>query len=234
MTDPIAMLFDLDGTLIHSSGDIAAAINEMLSTLGFQSASLEEVESWIGHGLDPLIHRSITRDHDGQVDEELLGRALDIFRPAYLATNFENTVLADGARRVLDVFCATGFPCAIVTNKPRTPTIGILEKFNLMDRFQTVMCGDTLDVRKPDPAPLRHALDACGSTKGWMIGDSDVDSAASAAAGLPFIGIHGGYGRDNDPAEFPCAPELMLESLSELLDENECPLEMLCHPPGLS
>lgn len=234
MTDSIAMLFDLDGTLIHSSGDIAAAINRMLEELGFPSAKLDEVESWIGHGLDPLIHRSITRDHDGQVDEDLLLRALDIFRPAYLATNFENTVLAKGAKRVLDALSAADFSCAIVTNKPQTPTIAILEKFDLMDRFQTVICGDSLAVRKPDPAPLQHALLACGATTGWMIGDSDVDSAASGAAGLPFIGIYGGYGRDNDPADFPCTPKLMLESLTELLDENECPLEMLSHPPALS
>lgn len=234
MTDPIAMLFDLDGTLIHSSADIATAVNRMLEALELPPADLAEVESWIGHGVEPLIHRSITRDHDGKVDDDLLEHALKIFRPAYLSTDFEKTQLAVGAERVLEALHSAGFPCAIVTNKPQVPTLGILDKFDLTERFQTVICGDTLPTCKPDPAPLEHALAACGAVRGWMIGDSDADSAASGAAGLPFIGIHGGYGRDTDPGKFPCSPVLMLESLLELLDENERPLEMLSRPPALS
>ena len=234
MTDSIAMLFDLDGTLIHSSADIATAVNRMLEALDRPRVDLEEVESWIGHGVEPLIHRSITRDHHGAVDDDLLERALQIFRPAYLATDFENTRLAVGAECVLDALRAAGFPCAIVTNKPGIPTNRILEKFDLADRFQTVICGDSLPSRKPDPAPLEHALAVCGASSGWMIGDSDADSAASGAAGLPFIGIHGGYGQDTDAGKFPCSPILMLESLMELLDENQRPLEMLSHPPALS
>lgn len=234
MTEPVAMLFDLDGTLIHSSADLAHAVNVMRAAYGLPEVDLEAVESWIGHGVEPLIHRSLTGDHDGRVDEARLREALAVFRPAYLATGFARTELARGAVRAIEALDSAGHPCAVVTNKPTAPTLAILEKFGLSDRFRAVVCGDTLPVRKPDPAPLIHALELCGTNLGWMVGDSDADAAASDAAGLPFIAIRGGYGRDADPAGFPRTPALLLDSPAELIDEGNRPLEMLRHPPALS
>ena len=232
MTERVAMLFDLDGTLIHSSGDLTDAINRMLEQLGLPSARRSEVESWIGHGVEPLIHRSITKEHDGRVEDDLLQRGLALFRPAYLATDFARTVLAEGMVAVVEALRSAGYPCALVTNKPTAPTLRILDKFELGGLFQTVICGDTLSRMKPDPDQLIRALELCGTNRGWMVGDSDADSAASLAAGLPFIAVRGGYGRDADPADFPSSPILTLDSLLDLLDENNCPIELLRSPPA--
>ena len=67
---PVALLFDLDGTLIHSSEDLADAANRMLEQLGLPLVDLPSVESWIGHGVMRLVNRCITREQDGEADPE--------------------------------------------------------------------------------------------------------------------------------------------------------------------
>jgi phosphoglycolate phosphatase len=234
MSEQIAMLFDLDGTLVHSSPDLAKAANRMLTRLGLPGASESKVESWIGHGVTQLVHRCLTGEHDGRADEHLVEHALEIFRSEYLGTGFDGTRLLDGGIEVLDALIASGFPCALVTNKPLVPTLAVLEKFDLMSRFESVVCGNTLRVSKPAAAPLHHALGVCETSRGWMVGDSETDSAASAAAGLPFIALRGGYGREADPDAFPLRPALLLDALGDLLDENGLPIEMLSRPEDFS
>ena len=227
MNPPVALLFDLDGTLIHSSEDLADAANRMLEQLGLPLVDLPSVESWIGHGVMRLVNRCITREQDGVADPELSDRGFQLFREAYLETDFAKTRVSEGAHEVLDILREAGFPCALVTNKPTIPTLRVLQRFGFDDRFEAVVCGDTLEVRKPDPKPLAYALECCRASTGWMIGDSETDSAASAAARLPFIGIAGGYGSDTDPDTFPLKPSIMLQRLGDLLDENERLIEML-------
>ena len=230
----VALLFDLDGTLIHSSEDLADAANHMLAELGLPPVDLDSVESWIGHGVTRLVHRCITRDLEGAADPELADRGLEIFRRAYIETGFAKTRISDGALEALDRLRNGGFPCALVTNKTTVPTMRVLERFGFGDRFEAVVCGDTLEVRKPDSGPLLHALEGCGATQGWMIGDSETDSASSAAAGLPFICISGGYGSDPDPSTFPLKPTLVIDRLHDLLDDEGRPLEMLRDPRAFS
>lgn len=234
MTPRIALLFDLDGTLIHSSADLAVAANRMLSSLDLPEVRLQQVEQWIGHGVERLVHRCITGSEDGEAEEELARHGLEIFRAEYLRTEFERTRLADGAIEVLDSLRNAGYPCALVTNKTKIPTLAILEKFHLAHRFESVVCGDTLDTCKPDAAPLKHALLGCGTDSGWMVGDSGTDATASGAAGLPFIAIRGGYGPDGDPESFSIRPALVLESLRGLLDLGGAPREILARPSAFS
>ena len=232
--ESVAILFDLDGTLVHSSPDLAVAANRMLSRLDLPLVQEEAVESWIGDGVRQLVHRCITGKHDGRAEADLVDTALEIFRSEYLDTGFRKTRLLEGSLKVLDALAAEGFPCALVTNKPLVPTLGVLEKFDLTRRFESIVCGNTLRVAKPAPDPLFHALRTCRTRTGWMVGDSTTDSAASLAAGLPFIAVRGGYGPESDPDRFPHRPTLLLERLEELLDSHGRPIEMLAHPPALS
>ena len=234
MTTSVAMLFDLDGTLIHSAEDIAMAANRMLVKVGRPEVRLEQVEQWIGHGVERLVHRCLTGLQDGEADAAAAKAAIEVFRGEYLQTGFTRTRIADGAFEVLDALANAGFPCAIVTNKPHIPTWAILEKYQFTDRFEAVVCGDTLELSKPSAAPLEHALLACAADSGWMVGDSETDAAASGAAGLPFIAIRGGYGQESNPEHFSTRPALVIESLRDLLDPGGSPLEMLARPSAFS
>ena len=106
-----AILFDLDGTLIDSSADLAAAANRMLDHLGRPSVTLEQVEGWIGHGVVQLVQRCLTRSFDGTVEPDLADTALKHFRQAYLETRFTDTRVLPGARELLAALSANGSRC---------------------------------------------------------------------------------------------------------------------------
>lgn len=222
-----AILFDLDGTLIDSSLDLAAAANRMLDSLGRPSVTLEQVEGWIGHGVTQLVRRCLTRSFDGTVEPEVAEAALGLFRKAYLETRFRETRVLPGARELLTALTSEGFPIGLVTNKDRSPTAAVLKAIELEDAFDIVVCGDSLAVRKPDPEPLRHALESLDASYGWMIGDSETDARSSHLAGLPFIMIEGGYGITVDAMQLPGPPALVVQNPGGLLDPSGQPLEML-------
>ena len=233
-TDSVAMLFDLDGTLISSSRDLAVAANRMLDGLDLPRVPDQSVEGWIGDGVRQLVRRCITGGPDAQAPECMVDRGLEIFRREYLDGGFRNTELLPGCVPVLEAFGIAGFPCALVTNKPLVPTLAILEKFRLMEHFTSIVCGNTLSVAKPNPEPLLHALRGCEASSGWMVGDSVTDSSASVAAGLPFIAVRGGYGPESDPERFPHIPNMLLDGLEDLLEPDGRPLEILSRPPVVS
>lgn len=229
-----AILFDLDGTLIDSSPDLATAANRMLESLGRPRVSLEQVESWIGHGVTQLVRRCLTRSFDGSVDPEVAKDALGLFRTAYLETDFKDTRVLPGARDLLAALSSKGFPIGLVTNKDRIPTAAVLKAIELEGAFDVVVCGDSLPVRKPDPQPLCHALECLEASCGWMIGDSETDARSSHLAGLPFIMIEGGYGITVDAAKLPGPPALVVQTPGGLLDSGGQPLEMLGRPRAFS
>lgn len=230
MNTPVAVLFDLDGTLIDSSGDLAVAANVMLEAIGRPAVTRTQVEGWIGHGLEPLIHRCLTQDMHKRVDAPVLKQATEVFRSAYLETGFQQTECLQDTRKLLEALMANGYVLGLVTNKDTAPTQAVLSHLQLGAFFQAVVCGDTLPVKKPDPAPILHALTLCEASFGWMVGDSETDAAASAAAGIGFIGIRGGYGVGPAPEQFSGPPIRVIESFRELLDEEGNPVEMLSHP----
>ena len=230
----IAILFDLDGTLIDSSADLACAANGMLSRLNLPSVTDGEVEGWIGHGVTQLVHRCLTRSFDQAAEPVLAETGLAFFREAYLETGFTSTRLLPGARELLQALRLAGYRIGLVTNKDHIPTAAVLKALQLDQAFDLVVCGDTLEVRKPDPAPLRHALASLGASRGWMVGDSETDARSSLAAGLPFMVVKGGYGLPIERHQLSGPPALILESLSELLDDQGNPDEILGRPEAFS
>jgi phosphoglycolate phosphatase len=229
-----AILFDLDGTLIDSSVDLTTAANRMLDQLDHPLVTLEQVESWIGHGVVQLVRRCLTRSFDSTVEPELAHIALGLFRQAYLETMFADTQVLPGARELLAALRSDGYPIGLVTNKDEAPTAAVLRSLDLEAALDVVICGDTLPVRKPDPRPLHHALESLGATQGWMVGDSETDARSSLLARLPFIMVEGGYGVASDGHQLPGPPALVLDSLSMLLDSGGRPLEMLGRPRAFS
>jgi len=189
---PVPVAFDLDGTLIDSAPDLHAAACRMLAEAGLPAIRAEQTRAFIGNGVPKLVERVM-----GAV-----GLAPDSARHAHLTERFlhhyeaapaDKTRLYPGVRAALERLSAAGHPLAICTNKPERPARRILAAFGLSDHFAAVVGGDTLDVKKPDPAPLHHALAGSGRTAALYVGDSETDAETSRAAGIPFLLFTEGY-----------------------------------------
>jgi phosphoglycolate phosphatase len=191
LAEPVALIFDLDGTLIDSAPEIHAAANRALAIERLPPLTFAQVKSFIGNGVGVLLARCLAAH--GLPDS---GAQLDRLKSAFIAdyeTQFSLTTLYPGVTEMLETFAKAGLPMAICTNKPYGPTCAVLTHFKLMHHFPVIVGGDTLPVRKPDPAPLLSALDALKAPKAVFVGDSEVDAETAHAAPLPFALFTGGY-----------------------------------------
>ena len=185
----IRIVFDLDGTLVNSAPDIRAAANAALAGTGADPLSLSETVDFIGHGTAHFVDRMIAaRDLPTSETRAVLDR----FHAAY-DTATDQSVLYPSVERALDTLAARGHRIGLCTNKPMTLTRAVLAQFGLGDRFATVIAGDSLPRRKPDPAPLLAALDALGGGGAVYVGDSEVDAETADRAGVPFVLFTEGY-----------------------------------------
>lgn len=211
LADPIALIFDLDGTLIDSAPEIHAAANRALATEGLPALTFAQIRSFIGNGVGVLLARCL---HAHALPDH--GPLLDRLRSAFTAdyeTQFSLTTLYPGVAEMLDTFARAGHPMAICTNKPEAPTRAVLTHFNLIQHFAVIIGGDTLPTRKPDPAPLRAARQALNAPRALFIGDSEVDAETAHATPLPFALFTGGY-RTTSVADL--APRLTFDHHADL------------------
>ncbi len=190
-----AILCDLDGTLLDTVRDIAAAVNATLHELGRAPIAEDVVMHYVGQGVDVLLHRALSGDRDGRVDADLLLRARAAFNPAYAAFNGRHARVYPGVVDGLERFAALGLRLACVTNKPQHAAEAILVQFDLARHFACVIGGDKLSQRKPAPEPLWHAANLLGVSAAacLMLGDSANDALAARAAGMPVVLVDYGY-----------------------------------------
>lgn len=201
-----AILCDLDGTLLDTVEDIAAAVNAMLQALSRAPIGEDAIAHYVGQGVDVLLHRTLSGDRDGRVDAELLSRARAAFDPAYAAFNGQHARLYPGVVEGLDRFAALGIRLACVTNKPQGAGEAILDQFDLARHFNCVIGGDALPQRKPSPEPLWYAANLLGvpSHACLMLGDSANDALAARAAGMPVVLVDYGYTEGLPVGEIDC------------------------------
>lgn len=179
---PAAVIWDLDGTLVDSAPDLAAALNALLREQGHAQVAAEQVRGMIGDGVAKLIERGFAaagvRLGTAQLDE-LLPRFLLI----YAAGATDRTRLYAGARQVLQHFADSGARQGVCTNKPEGLSQQILDALSVGRYFGAVVGGDTTAAKKPQPLPLRTCLAELGVTArdSVLIGDSAVDVAAARA-----------------------------------------------------
>ena len=194
-----AVLFDLDGTLVETRQDIATGVNGMLAERGVDPLAVEQVGQHVGRGARVLVTRCLAeRGVTLRTDEEI-SAAYESFHRAYSAH------LLDTTRPYPDVevMCArlerAGTAMAIVSNKPEDLSRRVLEGVGLAHFFPVVLGGDSLPVRKPDPAPLFRALSLLGiEGAALMVGDSEIDIQAARAAGMPVAAVAWGFGSQED------------------------------------
>lgn len=194
---PTALLFDLDGTLVHSVPDLCAALNTLLTEDARRSLSEEEVTRMVGNGVRKLVERGYTATGGLPDGAEALDALVDRFMAVYDTAPAALSHPYDGVPGALERLRAAGHRLAVCTNKPVSAARHMLDALDLSHYFDAVIGGGSTPELKPHPAPVFAALDALGVTPAdaLFIGDSPNDTEAARAAGLPVICVTFGYRR---------------------------------------
>ena len=186
-----AVLFDLDGTLLDSAPDLVGALNWVRQGEGLEPLDVQLVSRFVTRGAAGLLKGGMP-DTDETQFEFWKSRLLE----RYAAYSFERSVLYPGVTDLLDYLDENGIPWGIVTNKSESLTFPIVKAAGWGDRTNCVVCGDTLDRGKPDPAPVKLACDILKTPyeQTLFAGDDVRDLQAGRAAGTMTAAIHYGYG----------------------------------------
>lgn len=184
-----AIVFDLDGTLIHSAPDLHVALNRVLEGEGVPPVDMSDTMRFIGHGIPSLVRQA---QEFRQLDPARLPVMVEAMFAHYLASPSALTRPYPGVIEALTYLRDQGYALGICTNKALEPTLEILRNLDLAQYFPTVIGGDSLPQKKPDPAPLLATFAALGTPLAY-VGDSEVDAETAVAAGIPFALYTDGY-----------------------------------------
>jgi phosphoglycolate phosphatase len=205
-----SVTIDLDGTLLDTVPDLAAAANAMLRELGRPELPIETIAAFIGRGIPKLVARCLP-----DLDEAAVDQAQVIFRRHYAIENGRRSALFPGVLEGLQALRAAGLPLAVITNKAAAFTEPLLVATQLAPWFRFAVSGDTLAHKKPHPAQLLHACERMGTlpAENLHIGDSHHDAVAARAAGCPVFIVPYGYNEGEDVQGIDC--DAIVASLAE-------------------
>jgi phosphoglycolate phosphatase len=190
----VAIVFDLDGTLVQSAPDIHNAVNHMLAQNGHDKLSLAVVTSFIGNGVPKLIERAMIAS-DITITDATHAQLMKQFSDFYAENPVGKSYLFDGVVPALEKLFSAGHKMAVCTNKPFDMTAKVLDGLNISPFFGAVIGGDSLPVNKPDPAMLFKVLDILDVKDCFYIGDSEVDASTAENARQPFFFYTEGYSK---------------------------------------
>jgi phosphoglycolate phosphatase len=216
LRSPRMILIDVDGTLVDSVPDLAYCVDELMKALGRPVHGEAKVRNWVGNGVERLVRRALIGQLDGEPPDADYARAYPIFLELYADNTSKRSRLYPGIREGIDWLKSQGYLLGCVTNKAAQFTLPLLQDLGVRDDFAIVVSGDTLPVKKPDPAPLLHAAQHFGVTpaESLMVGDSVSDVKAARAAGFQIVCMSYGYNHGVDIRT--ANPDAVIDSLVEL------------------
>jgi len=187
-------VFDLDGTLVDSLPDLAAALNRVLAEAGLPPHPLDAVARMVGHGVARLVERGFAAAGE-PLDLGALPRWVERFLHFYAEDLSTLSRPFPGAAEALDALAAAGWRLGVCTNKPTRLAEGLLDALGLGRRFAAVVGGDAAPERKPHPAPLLVTFDRLEvpAAAAVFVGDSETDVLTARAAGVPIALVRHGY-----------------------------------------
>ena len=188
------IVFDLDGTLVDTAPDLAAAANHVFAQIGLAPISPQALHPFISRGSRAMIEEGLRLHGIGKPEAEVT-RLHELFFPYYAANVATLSRPFDGVPELLDALQRQGARLAVCTNKFEALSRSLLEQLGLAGRFGAIAGRDTFPVFKPDPGHLRATVTQAGGRieRAVMVGDSEVDVATAMAAHVPCIGVSFGY-----------------------------------------
>jgi phosphoglycolate phosphatase len=205
------LIFDLDGTLIEASVDLANAVNATRANLGLAPMEHSLVYSYVGNGAPVLIRKALGPEYPAAV----VANALEYFLQYYRAHMLDNTVLYPGIREALDRFRKQGIAMAVLTNKPVAVSQAIVDGLGLHEHFRSVYGGNSFEQKKPHPVGIETLMAENGASQEQtlMVGDSAVDVQTARNARVAACGVTWGF-QPGTFAEHP--PDFLVDTAVEL------------------
>ena len=215
---PEMVLIDVDGTLVDSVPDLAYCVDAMMSELGMPERGEKRVRHWVGNGVERLVKRALVNQLDGEPDEALFGKALPVFEALYRENTSKRSRLYQGVKEALDFLKTTGVRLGCVTNKASEFTLPLLNDLGISGYFETILCGDMVERKKPDPLPLIMSAEKLGVSPqaSLMLGDSMSDVKAARAAEFSIVCMSYGYNHGEDIRDYK--PDAVVDSMAEIKD----------------
>jgi phosphoglycolate phosphatase len=208
------LIFDLDGTLADTAGDLISTLNVLLRREGFPTLAPSAARGLVGAGARALIERGFALN-GAPLAPERVDPLVQDFLAHYEAHIADESALFPGARAALDRFSAAGFRLAVCTNKPERLARLLLEKLDAAEPFAAICGRGTFPMHKPDPRTLMLTIEAAGGDprRALMVGDSKTDIDTAKNAGAPVVAVDFGY-TETPVAEL--APDRVISHFDEL------------------
>lgn len=220
---PLAIVFDLDGTLVDTAPDLLGALNAVLTVEGHEPVVPADLRHIVGHGAKAMFEHALLRT-GAPVTPERLKALTDQFLAYYRVNIARGSRPFPGVPETLTLFAGRGAGLGVCTNKPQDLTELLLDALDLTRHFPAIIGGGRTPYSKPDP---RHLLEVVSALKGKreravLVGDSPVDVAAARAADIPVIAMSYGYtpvpvhelGADAVVDDFAKLPEIISRLVS--------------------
>jgi phosphoglycolate phosphatase len=213
------LVFDLDGTLVDTAGDLVGTLNQILAGEHIPPLPLATARPMLGAGARALIERGLSAAGrsvpPARLDEMFIG-----FLARYEAHIADESRPFPGVEAALDKFEAAGWTFAVCTNKLEHPSIHLLTELGLAARFSAICGQNTFAFCKPDPRALLSTIQRAGGDpqRAIMVGDSQTDIVTAQAARVPVIAVDFGY-TDRHVSEF--APDRIISHFDHLWDSVE-------------
>ncbi len=181
------IIFDLDGTLVDSSRDIAWSANMTLKYMGYDEMGIEAIKEHVGWGVKPLLEKLMPGSSAQRIEEARIK-----FLEFYGSHLTVDTSIYPGVKETLSFFKERNKKMAVVTNKPAGLSSRVLTELSLSGYFSMLVGGDSFQNRKPHPEPVEKVLSALGGSA-VIVGDSPIDCEAGKKAGISAIGVAYGF-----------------------------------------
>lgn len=208
------IVFDLDGTLIDSSTDLAFSMNATREHFGLSPLDPKLINSYVGNGPEALVRRAV----GPAPSESTIAHALQLFLKFYQAHSLEHTRLYPGIREAVYELSGADHTMAVLTNKPVRISLDILQGLGLERHFFRVCGGDSFPSKKPDPVGVYELITEAkaNASETLLVGDSGVDVRTARNAGIRCCGVTWGFQPEaftNDP------PDVLIDEPRQLVQE---------------